>query len=327
MTKKPLISVLTPTWNRSKFILKLAKSLNQQTLINFIWIIANDGSEDKTIENIKKFSKKSKFQIILINSSLRIGKAALDNMMLKYVSTEYLCKCDSDDIFVKDAFKNINFFLKKISYSTHKNIIGLYGACIDTKGNNQTYNHSYFPKPLEYKNWSKIFSKLKGDATIVEKSKYFKNKKFLEVDLLISESSLLQKIYSNKKFLFTNKVLKIMDRSADNSVSFGNKLSYCRGSAYAIRETEKSILHKNTPFIKKIKILINFFRYCIHGDINFLQSIKMLKIFKKNYLYILLYFFSIIVCIADNIQNKVEKTHKIFNDNLKKTKISIEKLC
>ena len=46
ISKKPKISVITPTWNREKFISKLGKSLMEQTFQDFEWIVGNDGSQD-----------------------------------------------------------------------------------------------------------------------------------------------------------------------------------------------------------------------------------------------------------------------------------------
>ena len=60
-----------------------------------------------------------------------------------------------------------------------------------------------------------------------------------------------------------------MDRSAKNSISFGKKLRYCRGSAYCIVEVEKMNEFNSHNLFKKIKIIINYWRYSIHGDIIF----------------------------------------------------------
>ena len=73
-TKHPLISIITPTWNREFFLQKLANSLMAQTVKNFEWIVGNDGSTDLTEEFIKSFAKKADFKIIYVSSSLRIEK-------------------------------------------------------------------------------------------------------------------------------------------------------------------------------------------------------------------------------------------------------------
>ena len=115
-----------------------------------------------------------------------------------------------------------------------------------------------------------------------------------------------------------------MDRSAKNSISFGKKLRYCRGSAYCIAEVEKMNEFNSHNLFKKIKIIINYWRYSIHGDIIFLEAKKMLEPVKRNFFYSLLYPISYLICLRDNFLNKVEKTHIEFNNNIKKTKISVK---
>ena len=110
--EKPLISIITPTWNREIFLKKLANSLLAQTTKNFEWIVGNDGSLDKTDELIKSFAKKADFKIVYVNSFNRIGKAALDNILLDHVSGEYLSWCGSDDVLLPDTMKNISELIK-----------------------------------------------------------------------------------------------------------------------------------------------------------------------------------------------------------------------
>ena len=77
--------------------------------------------------------------------------------------------------------------------------------------------------------------------------------------------------------------------------------------------------------LDKIFTVINYFRYSIHGDIKFINAIKMFKPFKKNKLFISLYVISLIVVLRDKLLNKVEKTHIEFENNKNKAKIEINK--
>ena len=117
-----------------------------------------------------------------------------------------------------------------------------------------------------------------------------------------------------------------MDRSAKNSVSFGKKLSYCRGSAYCISIVEKYERFKSYPLPKKIKTIINYWRYCIHGDIKFFKAKNMFEITRNNWLYTILYIFSCVISLIDIASSKVEKTHIEFERNIRNNKIEIDKL-
>lgn len=93
----PFFSILTPTHNREKFLLKLIDSLISQDFKNFEWVVANDGSTDNTHKLITSKSPYLPFPVKYIDSSLRIGKSKMDNLLLDNSSGKFLLWCDSDD--------------------------------------------------------------------------------------------------------------------------------------------------------------------------------------------------------------------------------------
>ena len=117
--------------------------------------------------------------------------------------------------------------------------MGIYAQNIDKLGVSQTFHKDNILKEPKHVDWEYIHEFIKGDGSIFERTAILKDKKFLEVDFLISESSFFLELYKGKKFIFTPLVVKIMDRSAKNSVSFGKNLSYCRGSAYCIAKLRR----------------------------------------------------------------------------------------
>ena len=84
MEREPYISILTPSFNRAKFLPILLKSLNEQTFKNFEWVIGNDGSSDGTEEYLLDQFPKQDFSITYISSDLRIGKSSIDNQLLDH---------------------------------------------------------------------------------------------------------------------------------------------------------------------------------------------------------------------------------------------------
>ena len=323
-SKKPLISVLTATWDREKFLIKLAKSLKKQSFKNFEWIVANDGSLDNTDKIIRSFAKTSGFKIIYINSTLRIGKSKLDNIMLKKMSGKYVTQCGSDDILLPKALENLYSLTKKIPKNEENKYIGIFANGIDKNGISQTFTKKNMPKLERHITFEELKKVIKGDGVILEKTKFLKGKEFLEVDFLITESSLFEKIYKNKKFILSPKIMKIMDRSAENNISFGKKMRYTRGSAYCIAEVLNKKNFTDMSFFNKIITITNYWRYTIHGDINFQKGKKMLKPLKDYKFLTLLFPLAYLITLRDIFLNKVEKTHIEFNNNIKKTKISVK---
>ena len=54
----PLISIITPNYNASKFIAATIESVGNQTYKNWELIIVDDCSVDNSVEIIKQFQKK-----------------------------------------------------------------------------------------------------------------------------------------------------------------------------------------------------------------------------------------------------------------------------
>ena len=61
------VTIFTATFNREKLLSRLYNSLCSQTNKNFIWLIVDDGSTDKTKEYIKEWinEKKNTNKILL----------------------------------------------------------------------------------------------------------------------------------------------------------------------------------------------------------------------------------------------------------------------
>jgi glycosyltransferase involved in cell wall biosynthesis len=319
---KNFISVLTATYNRGKYLKKLYKSLLAQKIKNFEWIIADDGSNDQTEKIIKKFINENKIQIIYIKSNLRIGKCVLDNILLKKANGKFILHCDSDDYLKKDVF---SFFVK--TYNKNKNqfkqnIIGIISQNLSTEGVSQTYYSDKLPQENKIYYYEDIAKLLKGDATIFCKRNVFKNVKFPEVDFISNEGVILEGLYNGKKFLVSKKIIKIMDRNSDLSVSFGNKLRYCRGSLYCIVRTTDKKKYYTLNTLSRLKLLLNYARYSIHSDYNYSISKNKWSITKNKKNYFLYYIVAYLICVRDHVLNKIEKTHREFDINKKKYTIS-----
>ena len=117
-----LITVVTPTYNRSKLLLNLYQSLTKQVNYNFEWIIIDDGSTDDTRFVVKKFDS-SNFNIRYIYKK-NGGKHTALNVALDNIKTKLLIIVDSDDQLTSDATEII-----EKTYKKYKNIDKLCGFC------------------------------------------------------------------------------------------------------------------------------------------------------------------------------------------------------
>ena len=117
-----MITILTPTYNRKKYLKKAYDSLIIQTDKNFEWLIIDDGSNDETKEYINSLKQEKKVNIRYYYKD-NGGKHTALNLGTKEAEGELILILDSDDYLDKNAVENINKYWKKYKYE--KNICGM----------------------------------------------------------------------------------------------------------------------------------------------------------------------------------------------------------
>ncbi len=100
--EKTLISVLTPTYNREKELHGLYSSLCAQTDGDFIWVIADDGSVDKTEAVVMEWINEGRLRIKYLKKP-NGGKHTAINYAMKAIDTALTFIVDSDDKLTSDA--------------------------------------------------------------------------------------------------------------------------------------------------------------------------------------------------------------------------------
>ncbi len=98
-------SIIIPVYNVEKYIKKCLDSVFSQTYKDFEVIVVNDGTEDKSIDIVKKYKVK------LINQKNQ-GLSEARNTGVKNACGEYLIFLDSDDYLEKDLLKKVSEGLK-----------------------------------------------------------------------------------------------------------------------------------------------------------------------------------------------------------------------
>lgn len=103
---QPLITVLTPTYNRAHTLGKLYESLLTQTKKNFVWFVSDDGSSDETNTIIKRYQEDRNINIVYLYGE-NGGKHRALNRAIAQISTELTFIVDSDDYLPEDAMEII----------------------------------------------------------------------------------------------------------------------------------------------------------------------------------------------------------------------------
>jgi len=114
MYKKKFFSIVTPSFNRSKFIYQTIKSIHSQSFKDFEHIIVDGKSTDGTINILKKLKKKYNFKLLIKkdNSMYEAIKYGFENGNGKY----YYWLNSDDFLYDKNSLLNLYKVLKKKQY-------------------------------------------------------------------------------------------------------------------------------------------------------------------------------------------------------------------
>ena len=108
--EQPLVGILMATYNGEKYIADQIESIVEQTYKNWILIIHDDGSNDKTIDIVKEYKNKNHKNIILIEDGIRCGGAKENFSHLLKIAHDrygfdYIMFSDQDDIWFTSKVK------------------------------------------------------------------------------------------------------------------------------------------------------------------------------------------------------------------------------
>lgn len=115
---EPLVSIVMPAYNASKFISESIESVLKQTYKNWELIIVNDCSKDNTEEIIKSYSNNDS-RIKYYNQKTNLGISEARNKAIIEAKGEYIAFLDSDDLWKKRKLEEQIKFMeeKKINFS------------------------------------------------------------------------------------------------------------------------------------------------------------------------------------------------------------------
>jgi glycosyltransferase involved in cell wall biosynthesis len=104
-----LFSIVIPTYNREKIIVKTIQSVLSQTYTNFELIIVDDGSTDNT----EKFVRNIKDKRIKFFKKENEERGAARNYGTNKAKGDYITFLDSDDLLYSKYLEEAKYFIKK----------------------------------------------------------------------------------------------------------------------------------------------------------------------------------------------------------------------
>ena len=99
------ITIISPNFNKAKYISETIKSVIQQSHKNWELLIIDDGSTDNSINLINDFSEKDSRIKLIKRNRLPKGGSTCRNIGLTNAKGNYILFLDSDDLLVQDALE------------------------------------------------------------------------------------------------------------------------------------------------------------------------------------------------------------------------------
>ena len=149
---KIYVSIITPSYNSSKFIVETIRSVLSQTYSHWEMIIVDDCSTDNSVEVIKSFVEKDS-RIRLVELTENSGAAVARNKAIEEAKGQYIAFLDADDLWDPAKLEKQLDFMIKNNYSF---VYSKYSA-ISEDGNGLSKD-LVFPSKVGYKDLLKTCS-------------------------------------------------------------------------------------------------------------------------------------------------------------------------
>lgn len=271
--KKPLISIITPTYNRQELLVKCYESLVVQTSKEFEWIVIDDGSTDNTKGIMGEIcNEELSFSIKYIWKE-NGGKHTALNASHQYIEGKYVLILDSDDALTEDAVRQVLVGWEKYEKDSEVGIVIFLKKT--QEGELCAYANDEYKKVnfLTYQRTRKVSM----DCCEVLREELFKKYPFpvFEGEKFLAETALWNRIALDSLCVYINIPIYICTYHEDGLTKSGRKMRVSNpiGGMY----TSYLRMNKQCRITERIKAAILFVCYGKYAGESFVKIIRRAK--------------------------------------------------
>lgn len=255
-----LITVFTPTYNRSSILFRCYDSLVRQTSNNFIWQIIDDGSTDDTENIVNKFIDEGRIEISYVKKE-NGGKASAINKSLELTRTRLWICLDSDDYFFETAIEIFERLYPLIEHDDR--ICGLFS--LRSKSDGTPMQRNDIPYNIVYETQFNIRYKFHIEPEYVQvyKTEVINNFRYplIQGEKYIPLSYMQDQIDQDYKFLIIREPSMVCEYQNDGITKNQKKLVKKNPKGYTAFKKQQIEIAPNIIF--KIKACITYDTGCI----------------------------------------------------------------
>ncbi|WP_191859308.1 glycosyltransferase family 2 protein [Hanstruepera ponticola] len=217
-------SIVIPLYNKANSIAETLNSVINQTFSDFEIIIVNDGSTDKSLKVVEKFTD-TRIKLLTTKNQ---GVSAARNFGIKKAQGNYIAFLDADDFWKKNHLELLNMLLNKFPNC------GMYCMAYAKKHKSLTY-------PARYNNVSKV----NGWMGLIDD--YFESS--LKNAIAWTSATMIPKKVLNEIGLFNEKIILGAGEDTDLwiRIALNYSVAFCNTiTAIHNLESENRITKSNT---------------------------------------------------------------------------------
>ena len=236
-----MVTIFTPTFNRSYCLQNLYESLVNQSNKNFEWIIVDDGSIDSTKELVAKWIVQSSSFVIRYVYQKNGGKHRAINRSVAMAQYDYCFLADSDDFLQNNAVEHIQKWIATIDNDfKYAGVSGLKGYI--SGGQIGGYpKKKKFQRYVDATNLERRKLNLGGDKAEIYRTEILKKYPFPEFE---GENFLTEEVVWDAVardgyiFRWFNEIIFLCDYIEDGLTRMGEKklINNFNGYTYATRQ-------------------------------------------------------------------------------------------
>lgn len=217
--RNPIITILTPVYNRSHLLPRALSSVKKQTFKYFEHIIINDGSTENLDNIVQEYMGSVDYPVLYIKKEKNGGVHTARNAGIKKARGKMTTFLDSDDAFVPYALEFLWKSWNNIPEQIRNDYMQIAGRCMLSNGN--MYGNP-FPdniNNLPYNQVREIVAKINPECIQLLVTQILKENPWPEPKgiTFVSESYVWRKLQQKYKTFYVNDMLRIYYTDADGS--------------------------------------------------------------------------------------------------------------
>ena len=239
----PKISIISPIYNRKKYIDSFLKNIQNQKFQDIEIILVDDCSNDNTIKIIEDYQKREK-RIILIKNKKNRGTFVARNIGILLAKGKYIIASDVDDLINKNILQICYKYAEKYNYDIVRFNIYSEGTILFNK-TNEEYGNKKITQPM----LSTITFYLNNE---LKRTDYYLTNKLIKKETIVESLNTLKKYYL--KLYMT-----IMEDQILNYILYrsGKSFYFLKNIGYYYKKNSISISN-NSFKTRKLSILFKF---------------------------------------------------------------------